>query len=230
ANEIGHLLDFDVDKAQHLPLLHVKGGIAARRNDTFLDDRSGHRMLMQNVALRWHLIPPFFAFASTGCTSSKKRQAWRTLSIKAAGLNMQSVMRQSIKSSFAFRFGRETSGSLTPNVICENLAIMAHDKPRSRRQFIRDSGIATGLAAVSLACGARAQTKRQVTVRLDWIYQGPNAGFMVAQEKGFYEQAVSTSRLGPARDPEAPPSSWPARRRSSALPMVMLSATPCRRA
>jgi hypothetical protein len=30
ANEIGHLLAFDVDEAQHLPLLHVKGGIAAR--------------------------------------------------------------------------------------------------------------------------------------------------------------------------------------------------------
>src|SRR5258708_3173957 len=133
------------------------------------------------------------------CTSSKKRQAWRTLSVKAAGLNMQSVMRQSITSSFAFRLGRETRGSLTPNVICENLAIMAHDKPRSRRQFIRDSGIATGLAAVSLACGARAQTKRQVTVRLDWIYQGPNAGFIVAQEKGFYEQAGLNVEIGPGK-------------------------------
>ncbi|TMK22885.1 MAG: ABC transporter substrate-binding protein, partial [Alphaproteobacteria bacterium] len=76
---------------------------------------------------------------------------------------------------------------------------MAHDKPRSRRQFIRDSGIATGLAAVSLACGARAQTKRQVTVRLDWIYQGPNAGFMVAQEKGFYEQAGLNVEIGPGK-------------------------------
>ena len=121
------------------------------------------------------------------------------MSVKAAGLNIQSVMRQSITSSFAFRFGRETSGSLTPNVICENLAIMAHDKPRSRRQFIRDSGIATGLAAVSLACGARAQTKRQVTVRLDWIYQGPKAGFMVAQEKGFYEQAGLNVEIGPGK-------------------------------
>src|ERR1700741_3427602 len=63
ANEIGPLLAFDVDEAQHLPLLHVKGGIAARRNDPFLDDRSGHRMLMQDVALRWHVIPPFLAFA-----------------------------------------------------------------------------------------------------------------------------------------------------------------------
>src|SRR5213080_3508248 len=69
----------------------------------------------------------------------------------------------------------------------------------TRRQFIRDSGIVTGLAAVSLACGARAQTKRQVTVRLDWIYQGPNAGFMVAQEKGFYEQAGLNVEIGPGK-------------------------------
>src|SRR5262245_4127976 len=91
------------------------------------------------------------------------------------------------------------SGSLTPNVICENLAVMAHDKSRSRRQFIRDSGIAAGLAAVSLARGARAQTKRQVTVRLDWIYQGPNAGFMVAQDKGFYEQVGLNVEVGPGK-------------------------------
>src|SRR3989441_3711227 len=144
--------------------------------------------------------PPFPCLCfNCAAQAAKKRQAWRTLSVKAAGLNIQSVMRQSITSSFAFRFGRETSGSLTPNVICENLAIMAHDKPRSRRQFIRDSGIVTGLAAVSLACGARAQTKRQVTVRLDWIYQGPNAGFMVAQEKGFYEQAGLNVEIGPGK-------------------------------
>jgi NitT/TauT family transport system substrate-binding protein len=99
----------------------------------------------------------------------------------------------------AFRFEREMSGSLTPNVICENLAVMAHDKSRSRRQFIRDSGIAAGLAAVSLARGARAQTKRQVTVRLDWIYQGPNAGFMVAQDKGFYEQVGLNVEVGPGK-------------------------------
>ncbi len=24
-------------------------------------------------------------------------------------------------------------------------------------------------------------------MRLDWLYQGPNAGFLIAQEKGFYK-------------------------------------------
>jgi NitT/TauT family transport system substrate-binding protein len=153
---------------------------------------------MQNVALRWHVIPAL-AFASTALHKQQKKTSMADIERQGSGVEHQSVMRQSITSSFAFRFGHETSGSLTPNVICENLATMAHDKPRSRRQFIRDSGIATGLAAVSLACGARAQTKRQVTLRLDWIYQGPNAGFMVAQEKGFYEQAGLNVEIGPGK-------------------------------
>src|SRR5258705_4077640 len=72
-------------------------------------------------------------------------------------------------------------------------------KPRSRRQFLRQVGIATGIAAVPLACRARAQTKRQVTMRLDWLYQGPNAGFLIAQEKGFYEQAGLSVEIGPGK-------------------------------
>src|SRR5258708_5855201 len=71
--------------------------------------------------------------------------------------------------------------------------------PRSRRQFLRQVGIAAGLAAVPLACRARAQTKRQVTMRLDWLYQGPNAGFLIAQEKGFAEQAGLSVEIGPGK-------------------------------
>ena len=72
-------------------------------------------------------------------------------------------------------------------------------KPRSRRQFLRQVGIAAGLAAVPLARRGRAQTKRQVTMRLDWLYQGPNAGFLIAQEKGFYEQAGLNVEIGPGK-------------------------------
>src|SRR5262249_56892290 len=58
----------------------------------------------------------------------------------------------------------------------------------SRRQFLRRAGAA--LATAPLARPALAQTKlRDVTFRLDWVYQGPNAGFMMAQEKGFYKEA-----------------------------------------
>src|SRR5262249_7014038 len=97
------------------------------------------------------------------------------------------------------RFECEKSGSLTPNVIYGNLRVMPYDGSPSRRQFLGGAGIAAGLATVPLAPAVHAQTKRQVTVRLDWIYQGPNAGFMVAQEKGFYEQAGLNVEVGPGK-------------------------------
>src|SRR5215468_594825 len=72
-------------------------------------------------------------------------------------------------------------------------------KPRSRRQFLRQVGIAAGLAVVPVARRGRAQTKRQVTMRLDWLYQGPNAGFMIALDKGYYEQAGLNVEIGPGK-------------------------------
>ena len=36
-------------------------------------------------------------------------------------------------------------------------------------------------------------------MRLDWLYQGPNAGFLVAQDKGFYEQAGLNVEIGPGK-------------------------------
>jgi NitT/TauT family transport system substrate-binding protein len=76
---------------------------------------------------------------------------------------------------------------------------MSCDKPTSRRQFLCGAGIAAGLTAVPIARPGRAQTRRLVTVRLDWIYQGPNAGFMVAQDKGFYEQVGLNVEIGPGK-------------------------------
>src|SRR5437660_7908922 len=72
------------------------------------------------------------------------------------------------------------------------------NKTTSRRQFLRKAGIA-GLAAFPIARSARAQAKRQVTMRLDWLYQGPNAGFIIAQEKGFYKEAGLNVDLGPGK-------------------------------
>ena len=73
-------------------------------------------------------------------------------------------------------------------------------KPTSRRQFLRHAATAAGLAAVPLACPrlARAQLKA-VTLRLDWLFQGPNGGFMVAQEKGYYREAGLNVEIGPGR-------------------------------
>ncbi len=77
---------------------------------------------------------------------------------------------------------------------------MSSKKPdKSRRQFLRQAGAATALAAVPLARPARAQSKRQVSMRLDWLYQGPNAGFMFALEKGYYDQAGLNVEIGPGK-------------------------------
>src|SRR5713101_3714495 len=73
------------------------------------------------------------------------------------------------------------------------------NKPPSRRQFLRKAGIAASLAALALARSGSAQSKRQVTMRLDWLYQGPNAGFMIALDKGYYEQAGLNVEIGPGK-------------------------------
>jgi len=59
----------------------------------------------------------------------------------------------------------------------------------SRRSFLRRSTATAVFAALSSAGfrRARAASLRPVSMRLDWLYQGPNAGFMVAQKKGFYK-------------------------------------------
>jgi NitT/TauT family transport system substrate-binding protein len=60
--------------------------------------------------------------------------------------------------------------------------------PLSRRRFLKASGLA-GAAIGAVPHRTRAAVPlKQVTVTLDWIYQGPNAGFMVAREKGFYRE------------------------------------------
>jgi NitT/TauT family transport system substrate-binding protein len=63
--------------------------------------------------------------------------------------------------------------------------------PMSRRRFLQTSALASGaLAAPAAWYGAHAATSlKPVTMTLDWIYQGPNVGFMVARDKGFYRDA-----------------------------------------
>src|SRR5713101_136364 len=73
------------------------------------------------------------------------------------------------------------------------------NKPPSRRQFLRKAGIAGGLAAFPLARSGRTQSRRRATMRLDWLYQGPNAGFLIAQDKGYYEQAGLNVEIGPGK-------------------------------
>ena len=61
---------------------------------------------------------------------------------------------------------------------------------------------AVAIAGVTIAClqGTPADAqKRDVSFRLDWIYQGPNSGFMVAKDKGFYDEAGLNVDMGPGK-------------------------------
>jgi NitT/TauT family transport system substrate-binding protein len=68
------------------------------------------------------------------------------------------------------------------------------------RFFLRRSAVVAGLVVAACMQPGYAQTpKRDVTMRLDWLYQGPNAGFMVAKDKGYYDEAGLNVDIGPGR-------------------------------
>jgi NitT/TauT family transport system substrate-binding protein len=64
-------------------------------------------------------------------------------------------------------------------------------RPMSRRHLLKSSALAgAALALPAAPFRARAAgSLKQVTMTLDWIYQGPNVGFIMAQEQGFYREA-----------------------------------------
>jgi NitT/TauT family transport system substrate-binding protein len=64
-------------------------------------------------------------------------------------------------------------------------------KAFSRRRFLERSAMAAGALALPTAPrrARAAGPVKTVSLLLDWIYQGPNAGFVVAREKGFYRDA-----------------------------------------
>jgi NitT/TauT family transport system substrate-binding protein len=63
--------------------------------------------------------------------------------------------------------------------------------PISRRHLLKKSSIAAGALALPLApFRARASAPlKQVSLTLDWVYEGTNVGFMLAHEKGFFRDA-----------------------------------------
>jgi NitT/TauT family transport system substrate-binding protein len=71
----------------------------------------------------------------------------------------------------------------------------------SRRRAIKTAIAAS--SAVLLPNGfrqARAQaTLKQVSLTLDWVYQGPNVGFMLAQDKGYYREAGLDVAITPGK-------------------------------
>jgi NitT/TauT family transport system substrate-binding protein len=63
--------------------------------------------------------------------------------------------------------------------------------PLSRRLLLKNAALAAGALTLPAApFVARAATAlRPVSMTLDWIYQGPNVGFIMARDKGFYRDA-----------------------------------------
>jgi NitT/TauT family transport system substrate-binding protein len=60
----------------------------------------------------------------------------------------------------------------------------------SRRRFLKNTTLAAGALGMPAApFVARAAALRPVSMTLDWIYQGPNVGFMMASDKGYYRDA-----------------------------------------
>ncbi|MCC6780065.1 MAG: ABC transporter substrate-binding protein [Hyphomicrobiales bacterium] len=75
----------------------------------------------------------------------------------------------------------------------------SRDVRLSRRRFIQRSTLAAGMLALPRA-GARAQAAlKPVTMTLDWVFQGPNVGFVVAREKGFYREAGLDVSISPGK-------------------------------
>lgn len=71
----------------------------------------------------------------------------------------------------------------------------------SRRAMVLSFIAAAGITAASVIPSgpATAQDMRDITMRLDWVYQAPNAGFIVAKEKGFYKDAGLNVEVGPGK-------------------------------
>lgn len=60
-----------------------------------------------------------------------------------------------------------------------------------RRDVLLGVGVAVAVAALTLSGMAQAQTARElrpVTMQTDWGFNGPNSGFAVAKEKGFFAE------------------------------------------
>ena len=71
----------------------------------------------------------------------------------------------------------------------------------SRRRFLKKTALAAGALAFPIVpFSARAAAPlKQVSMTLDWVFQGPNVGFMLAQDKGFYREAGLDVAITPGK-------------------------------
>jgi NitT/TauT family transport system substrate-binding protein len=71
----------------------------------------------------------------------------------------------------------------------------------SRRRFLNRSALAMGaMASPFVPLRARAAgTLKPVAMTLDWIYEGPNVGFLLAHDKGYYSDAGLDVSITPGK-------------------------------
>jgi NitT/TauT family transport system substrate-binding protein len=69
----------------------------------------------------------------------------------------------------------------------------------SRRHLLKASAIGTLALPLAHFSVRAAGALKPVSLTLDWLYQGPNAGFMVAHEKGFYSNAGLDVAIAPGK-------------------------------
>lgn len=77
--------------------------------------------------------------------------------------------------------------------------MLNHDSANGRSDPLLIA-LAAGVLAIAFVQDVHAQSpKRDVSLRLDWLFQGPNSGFMVAKDKGYYDAVGLNVDIGPGR-------------------------------
>src|SRR6201996_2125275 len=78
---------------------------------------------------------------------------------------------------------------------------VAHHRPISRRRFPNPSALAAGAVALPLAPlrTRAARALKPVSMTLDWVYEGPNVGFLIAHDQGFYSDAGLDVSISPGK-------------------------------
>lgn len=73
-------------------------------------------------------------------------------------------------------------------------------QPLSRRRFLKTSTLAAASLAIPFTpLKSRAASLKPVSLTLDWVYQGPNAGFTTAHAKGFYRDVGLDVAISPGK-------------------------------
>lgn len=78
---------------------------------------------------------------------------------------------------------------------------VAQHRSISRRRFLNRSALAAGALALPMAPlrSRAAGALKPVSMTLDWVYEGPNLGFLIAHDQGFYRDAGLDVSITPGK-------------------------------